>query len=374
MKKLALLSLALMLTLSITVSPALADVVNYTAVTPENSSINHTMELTESPFNLDYTITYSFAAGTPTVKSPDGLNASDVISGTPSIASVSYGPDDNFATAAGHKITKTAAVDWSGVSFKEPGVYYWEITKTADDGGAPLTLSNNNEKTYLFALVTDVNGVLTAAATGLSTTNELTAKVDMQDQYPATAVDLSVGKTVTGTQGSKEQYFKYDIQITPAGSATRNYQISGFDPATTVNASPYNTGAMQPTNPVSLTGNSQSKITVWLRHGQTFKIEDLPYGTSYTITESANDGYDTPTTVVTGDNTNSAANDIAKGTGVTVTDASLTADTTVQYTNNKDAVVPTGISLSAGAALMGILMAIGLLALTSVFKRKGAVK
>lgn len=374
MKKLALLSIALMLMLSTIGLPALADVVNYTAVTPDNSSFNHTMELTESPYNLNYTITYSFAAGNPTVKSPVGLNASDVIDGAPVIASVSYGPEDDFAGAAEHKITKTVAVDWSSVSFKEPGVYYWEITKTADAGGAPLSLSNNDVKTYLFALVTDVNGVLTAAATGLSTTAELTKKVDMQDQYPATAVDLSIGKTVTGTQGSKEQYFKFQIQITPAGSATRNYQISGFDPATTVDASPYNTGATQPTNPVSLTGNSQSTITVWLRHGQTFKIEDLPYGTSYTVTESANVGYDTPTTVVTGDNTNSTANDIASGTDKTVTDSSLTADTTVQYTNHKDADVPTGISLSSGAAIMGILLALGLLVLAFVPKRMSAIK
>ena len=373
MKKLALFSLALMLMLSATVMPALADVVNYTAVTPDNGSINHTMELTESPYNLDYTITYSFVAGTATVKSPTGLSASDVITGTPSIASVSYGPTDDFASATGHKITKTATVDWSTVTFKEPGVYYWEITKTADKGGAPLELSNNSSKTYLYALVTDVDGKLTAAATGLSTTDTLSAKADLQDQYPATSVDLSVGKTVTGTQGSKEQYFKYDIQIKPAGSATRNYQISGFDTAATVNASPYNTGATQPTNPVSLTGNSATTITVWLRHGQTFKIEDLPYGTSYTVTESANDGY-TVTTAVTGDNTNTASNDIASGTGATVTDSSLTADTTVQYTNDKVADVPTGINLQSSAAIMGILLAMGLLALAFVSKRKGEAR
>lgn len=369
MKKLVILSLAVVLALSITVLPALAAV--YTAVTPSNGSINHTMELTASPYNLDYTITYSFAAGSPTVKSPDGLSAADVITGTPTIASVSYGPSDDF-TGAPHKITKTAAVDWSGVSFKEPGVYYWEITKTADKGGAPLTLSNNSEKTYLFALVTDVGGVLTAAATGLSTTTELNAKADLQDQYPATSVDLSVGKTVTGTQGSKEQYFRYDIQIKPSGSATRNYQISGYDDAATVNASPYNSGATQPTNPVSLTGNSTSTITVWLRHGQTFKIEALPYGTSYTVTESANEGY-TVTTAVSGDNTNAAANDIATGTGATVTDSSLTANATVQYTNNKDADVPTGINLPNGAAIMGILIAMSLLTLAFVSKRKGEI-
>ena len=372
MKKIALLFVAVMLVLSTTVLPALAVV--YTPVTPANSTINHTMELTEAPYNLDYTITYSFAAGTATVKSPSGLNAADVITGSPSIASVSYGPSDDFVSAAGHKITKTAAVDWSGVTFSEPGVYYWEITKTVDKGGAPLEVSNTSENTYLFALVTDVGGVLTAAATGLSTTNALNAKADLQDQYPATSVDLSVGKTVTGTQGSKEQYFKYEIKIKPAGSATRTYQISGYDDASVVNASPYNSGATQPTNPVSLTGNIESTITVWLRHGQTFKIEDLPYGSSYTVTESGNDGYDTPTTAVTGDNTNSTANDIASGTGVTVTDTSLTADTTVQYTNNKDADVPTGINLTNGAAIMGILMAMSLLAIAVVSKRKGEIK
>ena len=57
MKKAIALTLAAMLMLSALVLPALADVVNYTAVTPSNSSVNHTMELTESPYNLDYTIT-----------------------------------------------------------------------------------------------------------------------------------------------------------------------------------------------------------------------------------------------------------------------------------------------------------------------------
>ena len=61
MKRLAILCLALVLMLSTFVLPALADVVNYVPVTPSNSSINHTMELTDSPYNLDYNITYSFA-------------------------------------------------------------------------------------------------------------------------------------------------------------------------------------------------------------------------------------------------------------------------------------------------------------------------
>ena len=364
MKK-ALIFMALILTV---LSVMTGFVSAYDAVTPANGQISHTMTLTGEPYYLDYTIKYSFAASDPAVLSPDGLTPADVITGTPTIADVSYGPADDFASATDHKITKTAAVDWSGVTFKEPGIYYWKVTKTADKGGAPQVLSNISPETYLFAFITDVNGTLTAAATGLSTTAELTAKVDLQDQYPATTADLSVGKTVTGNQGSKDQYFKFVISVTPAGSAARTYTISGFDPAATVNASPYNDGAVQPTSPVSMTGGTATEITVWLKHGQTVKIEDLPYGSSYTVTETA-EGY-TATYAVTGDNTKTEQGDNASGSGTSVTDPSVTADTTVQFTNDKTVTPPTGIDLATGAPVMGLILAAVLLMLVFAPKRR----
>ena len=362
MKKTIIFMAVILTALSVMTGFVWAD---YTPVKPSNGAVSHTMELTKAPYHLDYPITYSFAVS-DLQSIPEGLTST--VSGTPAIASVSYGPEDDFAGATGHKITKTAAVDWSGVTFSEPGIYYWKVTKSANNGGAPEELSNNSQETWLFAFITDVNGTLTAASTGLSTTSELTAKADLQDQYPATTVDLSVGKTVTGNQGSKDQYFKFDISVTPAGSAARSYVISGFDPAATVNASPYNDGAVQPSNPVSMTGGQATTITVWLKHGQTFKIEDLPYGSSYTVTETAT-GY-TATYTVSGDNTNSSANDIASGSGTSVSDSSVTADSTVQFTNNKEATPPTGIDTRSAASVMGLIFASVLLVLVFAPKRR----
>ena len=338
---------------------------DYTPVTPSAGAISHTMELTKAPYHLDYTITYSFTLS-DLETTPGGLSAA--VSGTPSIASVSYSPADNFETAVGHKITKTAAVNWTGVTFSEPGIYYWKVTKSADQGGAPGVLSNNSEETWLFAFITDVNGILTPASTGLSTTSELKAKADLQDQYPAITVALSVGKTVDGNQGSKNQYFQFDISVTPAGSASRSYVISGYDPAETVNASLYNDSAVQPVSPVLMTGGQATEITVWLKHGQTFKIADLPYGSSYTVTETAS-GY-TAEYTVSGDVKNLADNDIASGSGTSVSDSSQTADTTVQFTNTKNVTPPTGIDTRSAASVMGLILASALLVLVFVPKRR----
>ncbi len=364
MRKAAVFMTVILMVLAVMTGFVSAD---YTAVTPANGTISHTMELTESPYFLDYTITYSFSVSGPTAPE-GGLSPTGVVSGSPAISSVSYGPSDDFASATGHKITKTPAVDWSGVTFSEPGIWYWTVTKTANNDEVPEELSNNSVETYLFAYVTDTNGALSVAVTGLSTTTELTAKADLQDQYPATAVDLSVGKTVTGNQGSKDQYFKFEIEVTPAGNATRSYELSGFDAAADVNASPYNDGAVQPTSPVSMTGGQATTITVWLKHGQTFKIVDLPYGSSYTVTETAT-GY-TATYTVSGDNTNSADNDIATGSGTSVSDSSVTADTTVEFTNDKTTTPPTGIDTRSAASVMGLILAAALLVLVFIPKRR----
>lgn len=110
-----------------------------------------------------------------------------------------------------------------------------------------------------------------------------TTKGELTDTYPAKKVDLSVSKTVSGYQGSKDQYFKFTINLTtPTTSTTRTCRISGAD--TTVPQTAYNSST---TNPGSVTLPTTGSIDVWLKHGQTVKIEGLPYGTAYSIAPDA---------------------------------------------------------------------------------------
>ena len=71
----------------------------------------------------------------------------------------------------------------------------------------------------------------------------------------------------------------------------------------------------------------------------------------------ANKDYDV-TTAVEGDTANGETS-IASGTAATVTDALLTADTTVAFTNNKTGAIPTGVILSIAAPACVALAVVG---------------
>ena len=397
MKKKVLFWALILLILSIMTGTVVAD---YDPVTPNpvKQSIPHTMTLTKSD-TLDYTITYKFAAESPQVFTPNGLNPSDVISGTPTITGVTYGPEDNYQDpndpdkdyfADDRSVTKNVEVNWTGVTFSEPGVFYWEVKKTLEDNTPADEGPSNNYgvKTtgdadlFLYAYVINNDQGLVVSSVGLTDDrNFKDPKPTLTDSYPATLVDLSVKKIVSGNQGSKDQYFQFDFIITPGGTATRDYKVGGFDSADVVNQSPYNTGATQPQTidgKITLVGGSENNITVWLKHGQTFKIEGLPFGSYYSVTETAASaaGYETKYTI-TGDTTNIQSNDlvinwdeVTPTSGVTVTDKELKASTTVTVENIRNITPPTGIELENGAPFIGVILAMILLGFVFVPNRR----
>lgn len=360
MKKLFALLMALVLTAAMMTS-AMA----YTAVKPTNGqpAITHTLTLTGDDMDsLAYDIEYSFAVGAAEVVQPEGVtDASKAVTGVPTIANIKYGPDDTFA-ADNKSCTKELEIDWSGVSIMEPGVYRWPVTKSFTDTDAADDPSNEKPSTYLFAHVIDNNGQLSVDTVGLTTVKELNSKEgkgNFEDTYPINTLDLSVSKTVTGNQGSREQYFKFTINLNAPAAIDAIYPITGIDEL--VPATAYHTAKTNPAN-VTLEGG-KATVELWLKHNQTAKIVGLLYGTSYTIVESENAGY-TVTSAITGDTADTTAE------GPTAGDTSLTVDSIVAFTNNKEATVPTGIVLESGAPIYGLLLAMGLAVVMFIGKRK----
>ena len=360
MKKLFALLMALVLTAAMMTS-AMA----YTAVKPTNGqpAITHTLELTSDDMDsLAYDIEYSFAVGAAEVVQPEGVtDASKAVTGAPTIANIKYTSEDTFSE--GNKTcTKELQIDWSGVSIMEPGVYRWPVVKSFTDTDPVDEPSNEKPETYLFAYVIDNNGQLQIETVGLttdSTLNDAAGKGNFEDNYPINTLDLSVSKTVTGNQGSREQYFKFTVSLTAPAAIDATYPITGITES--VPATAYH-GAK--TNPTTVTlENGKATVELWLKHGQTAKITGLLYGTAYNITESENAGY-TVTSVITGDTTNTTANAANAG------DTSLQADSIVAFTNNKEATVPTGIVLESGAPIYGLLLAMGLAVVMFIGKRK----
>lgn len=365
MKKITALLVAMML-LCMMLPTALAEdsgsfVSAYEPVTPSASTVKHTMTLTKADLqNLPYGVVYTFAVGNAQVVQPSDIKVPDMaVTGVPVIAPLEYTTADTFVDGA---CTRTVQIDWSGVTIKEPGVYVWEVTKSmseenANDDDVP---TNQNPTLYLYVYVTDNNG-LSIQSYGLTQDATLNTKGDLADQYPVQTLNLSINKTVDGTMASRDQYFKFTVELNgPSADVNTTYEIEGLDAVVPVNA--YNPSEITNAKIIEMVGG-KGKVDLWLKHGQTATIKDLLSGTSYTVSETVADGY-TAESAITGDTTGIQAG------GATASDSSLQSSATVAFTNTKEATVPTGVVLNTNAAFMGLLLAAAMLLVVSAGKRK----
>lgn len=389
MKKLFALLLTVVMMASMMV-PAMA----YTVIQPgddttHTSPLEHTLKLTSNDTSLSYNITYKFDIGNVEVidATTNGvINAGDAVTGTPFIVDsaitdapqnqVTYGPGDTFS-ADNKTATKNLIVNWNDVNISEPGIYRWKVTQTVTHD-APETPSNYTKEFYLYVYVEDNAGKLndTVIVSQTEAIDTDTKNDALYEEYPAKTVDLSVTKTVDGNQASKDQYFAFDFVLTLPGTTAEDltYKFAGnFD--TSVKQTAYNNATTNPTEITIKAGTkSTGTFTIWLKDGQTVKIPGLVGGASYTVNERNNDGYTVTASVTDGHDdgfTFTTGTDAETGKPTYVSaDDKLTASTVVTYKNVKNTTVPTGISLQSGVAFFGLVLAMGMMMLMFVGKRK----
>ena len=130
---------------------------------------------------------------------------------------------------AGEKYaTKTATVDFSGVSFHEPGIYRYIITETPSADNAAMGIMNDNDTDRVldvyvtdngsgtlvvsaYVLHTDASKVDIGATMG-SAGDALTDKTDgFTNEY--SSKDLVIKKEVTGNQASRDKYFEFTAKL-----------------------------------------------------------------------------------------------------------------------------------------------------------------
>lgn len=140
---------------------------------------------------------------------------------------------------------------------------------------------------------------------------------------------LNVSKTVKGNLGDKDKYFEFKVTLTGETGKTygASYAVSGGS----------NTA-----NPKTIKIGEEA--TFLLKDGETISIANLPYGVTYTVIETAVDGY---TTTKTGD-----------------TGTINAADQTAAFTNTKTGEIDTGVYLDN---LPYLLVFAGVLAIAAVF-------
>ena len=191
-----------------------------------------------------------------------------------------------------------------------------------------------------------------------------------------TTYDLTAGKQVTGNQGSKDKYFKFTIKLTETDAvkigANDIFTIdAGYDstPEKTASTSYAQTDLKQPVDAnadaegVQVLGStlkSETGLVVYLKNGQYIKIQGIPAGVTYTVTEAAEDytsvasnADEVEANVVTVSYGTINASDDTEGT--------LDDDKLVGFKNTKTGVIPTGILMSATPwIIIGVVVVAGI--------------
>lgn len=317
-------------------------------------------------FKFDFTLT-EFSGGTPT---QSGLN--DLLDTTLTVSSSD--PVDSKNVLAGKK-------------FNAAGVYTFTVTETGDDemvDGYGLKLSeaqyevkvyvkNGNSGTYVHSVVVNKekddagNGVTGKVDpnpgenqgddSGFRFVNTYTKQAgtpDPDDPTGQTNLALAISKEVTGDYGDKTFGFTFNVTINL--------------PETADTAKTY-TGKVGEKDYVFKNGK-ETEVT--LSHGQKLKFEDLPAGTTYSVTETGKAGY-TPTASIIENGGQASSQNADEGENLAVSNKLVgeNANSTA-FTNayNNNTITPTGIIINNLPFVLMVAIAGSGLALYVVSKRR----
>ena len=343
-------------------TPVMAASTTYAPVNGTYTTFETTIYMRDTASVPNVTFHYDVAAGAAQAASDGNLavlagNDGITSDGLPTIADIVFTAGEAKA-ADGLYIKKQGTVDFSGVTYKEPGVYRYVVTESGEAQGVTHKDNSDPHKAEdrvkaLDVYVTDASdGKLVVSSYVMHDDENATQKLkgdnkDTNFEHLLTTSDVTLSKKVTGNQGSRDEYFKFTVNIKGADRGTKFIvDLSNADVTTKANGVNTETHV----NPALLTAGEDGALTqdFWIQNGQSIKIQGLGGSTGYTVTEAEN-AYKT-NVAVTGDTTNAAENDIAAVAGKAVTDKAVSKDTTVAYTNNKKGTVPTGIVMPIAGA------------------------
>ena len=273
---------------------------------------------------------------------------------------------------------KTVDVDFTGVKFPEPGIYRFFISETTTDGSG-ITVDDKDGK-YLDVYVEhddedEENKTLKVTEYILHNDNG-TVKTDSSEQDgPAkesgftnhyATQHILFGKQVSGSGGSRDQYFKFHVKIT-GGVAGDKYDIDLTDADAAISANPNSATTVitsNVTNPAFLTVGSDgtAESDFYLQHDQSILIKGITRGVSYEVTEDKEAYVSTDGATFIRNEQTITANDSSRG-------EVGNKDLTIGYTNTINGVTPTGVFMKTLKAVVAVIA--GLAVAGYVLRKRG---
>ena len=272
---------------------------------------------------------------------------------------------------------KTAELDFSAVTFKEPGVYRYIIT---EDDTTNQAIKNDDDRTRVLdvyvndASTTDTDGKLTkkltiagyvlhsnaddepnvAAGEDFGSAGSYTDKKSQGFTNSYDTSDLTLRKQVTGNQASRDKYFEFTLNIDKAQPNTKyDVVIDDADATSGTNAATIDANARQ-ANVRSITTGADGKATqkFYLQHGQQVTVQGIAKDTTYALTENTEDYKSTANTKDAPVVDTKADTEAAPVTGTIES-----TDLTTGYLNTREGAIPTGVIMTvapfAAVTLLG---------------------
>lgn len=327
------------------VTPAWAEEGSATPHLPVNDNkvtIASKLTMDENAMVPNVMFNYSIApASKNELTSTGGMPVTAGVDGAVSLspASVNYSDKKLNHENAGGTTTITAQLSTvlDASKFTAPGIYRYKITQTPPELDG---LDVAHEELFLDVYVENGNPGLVANGCTLSTAAGSGDKTSgFENKY--VTHKLTIEKVVDGNQGDKNKDFDFTVTIKGAdGEAYKYATVKGGT-----------------TTPNEIKAASGTAISVRLKNGESVIFYGLSSEDKFTVTEAdyRSDGYKT-SYKIGGDTSSIEGRSIAE-------EAIGASDTTVIFTNTKDATVPTDVirtvapyvAIVAFAAVMGVV-------------------
>lgn len=282
-------------------------------------------------------------------------------------------------------IRKSTANILEGVQFPHAGVFTYTVTENGTDAEgygmnyseAKYTMNvyvKNGTGGKLFVsaveILKDTNDDGTSAdgsktddptpgqgeGAGMLFTNEYTQKGGSGEGGDADA--LSISKTVSGEYGDQTKDFTFSVTLYKSPTVHDDKEVT------------YQ-GRIGSEAPIDFTTNSP--VTVQLHHGESLVFDDLPAGTTYTVTEQGTEGY-RPYAVVTVDGTAESEINAAEGQNLSTGTKVVGTDTnSAAFRNVYDeggSITPTGIIIDNLPFILLVVVAASGLSFYVVSRRR----
>ncbi len=322
------------------------------------------------------TFTYTIGAGAAAEGSAGTLavyagNDANKVTGTPTIGTAPFAANsttyttqqdgDSVTLGTNQKYAKSNVnVDFSGVTYKEPGVYRYVISE-AESTVSGITNDAEPVRTMDVYVEDDgtglaiqgyvmYSGTVTAAPLKTNAGVDGATKIDGYTNTYA-SFNLEISKAVSGNQASKDEYFEFTVQLEDAlPSTTYAVNLENAEATTTTNG--VNTSTHTNAATITTDADGAASAIFWIQGGQSITIKGLTSGTKYTVSENGttmtNEGYTTSIVRTIGTDAEAAID----ATTISSATTGITDNTALAFTNTKEGVIPTGIILSAAGLLV----------------------